>query len=96
MISEIHSFMIPNKVEKLKLNNNSMNYQQAGIELKNIHKHILEVNLELKQIRFNSITKEKIDSFDENLIDDEMIEMQVKEAIMDIMDKHGRLNDRKL
>ena len=59
-------------------------------------KRCLELNVENKRLSFTSSKRTSKKSLNDTVLDDEELNVPVKNALNEIVDKHGRLDQRRL
>ena len=96
MISDFYSSVMPEKLSLKRPNTKLINFDLAVTQIRELYKKSLEINLEVKQLRFSSTQRKSISTIDDSMLDDDQIEKKVKLAIAKLVDKHGRLNDQEL
>ena len=73
-----------------------INFVKAEKEIREMFKRSLELNVENKRMSIISVKKDDKEDLNDTVLDDEELNKPVSLALNTIMDKHGRLDQKKL
>lgn len=95
MISRFHKSLFDIEEEMISKNKQLINFDLAEKEIRDMFKRSLELNVENKRLSITSTQRSK-DNLDNTVLDDEELDKPVNMALNSIIDKHGRLDQKKL
>lgn len=96
MISRFHKSLFNISINNSTKSKRLINFELAEKEIREMFKRCLELNVENKRLSFTSSKRTSKKSLNDTVLDDEELNVPVKNALNEIVDKHGRLDQRRL
>jgi hypothetical protein len=96
MISRFHLVLFNKAEENSPKNKKLINFDLAEKEIRAMFKRSLELNVENKRLSITSAKRLTSDELNNTMLNDEELKKPVNMALNSIIDKHGRLDQKKL
>lgn len=96
MISRFHQTLYKTSETPSLKTKKLINYEQAEREIREMFKRSLELNVENKRLSITSLQRSSKEDLDNTVLDDDQLNLPVNNALNTIIDKHGRLDHKKL
>lgn len=96
MISRFHISLFNIKSEASSKNKKLINFDLAEKEIREMFKRSLELNVENKRLSITSSKRLTNEELNNSVLNDEELKKPVNKALSHIVDKHGRLDQKKL
>lgn len=96
MISRFHKSLFQMPQTSVSNEKALINFVKAEKEIREMFKRSLELNVENKRMSIISVKKDDKEDLNDTVLDDEELNKPVSLALNTIMDKHGRLDQKKL